>query len=235
MRHLVTRRVMLALAFLAFVATFVCMLAVGRAEPAPREFGRNPAKVDPAMTVIDTPPAPDPRAESKEALGAFTTATPEEVDAAIAIILKKEPRHHLMQDTMSRMALAERIVEVADYYSVPPLLVTVIMFRESGFNEKAIGKRGELGLMQVAKGNVAKFECDMSTAVGQMQCGTHMLRMQFDKCGDWTGALTSYATTTGACRSSEPQVQSKVKLRLRDWQRLSIGVRARLYEQGDEE
>lgn len=222
-------------ALAALVLAMACVLALGaRAEVVAREFGRT-GPVDPEMVVVDTPPPPDRRAESPDAKGAWMTATPEEVSVAIAEILKAEPRHHLIKDAMARMVLADQVVGVARYYDVPPLLVTTIMFRESTFDEKAVGKRGELGLMQVAKGNVARFACDMDTATGQIECGAHLLRMQFDKCGSWRGALTSYATTKGACTSDNEQVQNKVKLRLRDWQRLSRAVQAALYEQGDEE
>lgn len=175
------------------------------------------------------------RPVSSEAVGAWTTATPEEVDTAIQIILAAEPGHHLMRSPADRLALAERIVEVSNQREVPPLLTTSIVFRESSFDEKAIGKRGEIGLMQVAKRNVRIYLCDMTSATGQIACGAGMLRQKYDVCGTWGGAMTSYGTTSGACKTDDVQVQNKVKMRLRDWQRYSRSVQALLYEQGAEE
>jgi len=175
------------------------------------------------------------RPTSPEAKGAWMTATPSEIDAAIYHILGREPAHHLRKNAEARMALSENIVKVSDEKGVPPLFALSIIFRESDFDEKAVGLRGELGLMQVAKGNVKRLRCDMTTTEGQIECGTRMLQDAYDVCHSWSGALTRYATTTGTCRSDDPSVQAKVKIRLRDWQKLSIAVQSTLYEQGSEE
>jgi hypothetical protein len=172
---------------------------------------------------------------SKEAKGAWMTATPAEVETAIQHILETEPAHHLNKDDAARKNLADKIVEVGQAINVPPLLMLSIVFRESSFDEKAVGKLGELGLMQVAKIHVRHLECDMSDAVGQMTCGTKMLRDAFDICHTWNGALTRYATKAGQCTSDSPHVMSKVNLRMRDWQRLSIAVQSHRYEEGTEE
>lgn len=207
LRSLFTKNIVLSLAFVAFAVAFLVTAAAHCQE----------------------------RATSREAIGAWMTATPQEVDAAIQHILRKNPRHHLLNNPVIRATYAENIVTVSDVYGVPPLLTTEIIFHESSFDEKAIGARGELGLMQVAKANVGKYGCDMSSSGGQIACGAKMLRDAFDVCGSWYGALTRYATTKGLCASPEPTVQSKVNLRLRDWQKASIAVAARMREQGDEE
>lgn len=175
------------------------------------------------------------RPTSKEAKGAWLTATPSEIDAAIKHILKAEPAHHLSKDDDARLELATKLVQVAEAQGVPPMFALSIVFRESSFDEKAVGKLGELGLMQVAKFNVRNRGCDMSNAEGQMTCGTRMLKEAYDLCGTWGGALTRYATTSGSCKSDVHSVNTKVNLRLRDWQRLSIAVQSSLYEQGSEE
>jgi len=175
------------------------------------------------------------RETSKEARGAWMTATAAEIDAAIRHILEQEPAHHLNKDGEARQDLAEKIVEVGKTLNVPPMLILTIVFRESSFDEKAVGKLGELGLMQVAKIHVRHMECNMTNAIGQMTCGTQMLRDAFDKCHTWNGALTRYATKKGECKSDSIHVQNKVNLRMRDWQRLSIAVQSHLYEEGTEE
>jgi hypothetical protein len=163
------------------------------------------------------------------------TATPSEIDAAILHILTLEPAHHLRKDAVARTALSEKIVKVCESKGIPPLFALSIIFRESSFDEKAVGLRGELGLMQVAKGNVKRLQCGMTTTEGQIECGTRMLREAHNVCHTWGGALTRYATMSGSCTSDNPSTQSKVKLRLRDWQKLSIAVQSELYEQGSEE
>lgn len=172
------------------------------------------------------------RPTSDEAKGAWMTATPEEIDTAIQHILEKEPGHHMRRDDAARMELAEKIVEVGEELGIPPMLVLTIVFRESDFDEKAVGKLGELGLMQVAKMHVRNRECDMSNAIGQMTCGSGMLKEAFDLCHTWKGALTRYATKSGQCKSDDPWVQSKINLRLRDWQKLSRFVQS-IYDHGD--
>lgn len=175
------------------------------------------------------------RPEATEARGAWTTASIPEIDAAIQFTLSPAPRHHLYRDAEARAAMAETIKDLADRIGVPPYLVVEVIFRESSFDERAIGSRGELGLMQVARRNVLDRGCDMATAAGQVECGTRLLREQFNRCGTWGGALTSYATTTGACQSEDPNVQSKVNLRLRYWQRMAQAVDRWMAQQGAEE
>jgi len=175
------------------------------------------------------------RPTSPEAKGAWMTATPSEIDAAIYHILAEEPAHHLRKDAVARMELSEKIVKVCNDKGVPPLFALSIIFRESDFDEKAVGLLGELGLMQVAKGNVKRLKCDMSSPEGQIECGTGMLQDAYEVCHSWGGALMRYATTTGICRSDDASIQAKIKIRLRDWQKLSIAVQSALYEQGSEE
>jgi hypothetical protein len=62
-----------------------------------------------------------------------------------------------------------------------------------------------------------------------------MLQEAYETCRTWGGALTRYATTTGACKTEDKSVQIKINLRLKDWQRLSVAVQSDLYEQGSEE
>lgn len=181
------------------------------------------------LTLINVNAAERPM--SKEAKGAWMTATPTEVDVAITYILRTEPYHHLMKNPDARMELATKLVEVADEQGVPPLFALSIIFRESNFDEKAIGKLGEIGLMQVGKWNVKRNNCDMSNTKGQITCGTRMLKDAFDICKTWGGALTRYATTTGQCTSDMPNVTGSVNIRLRDWQRLSMAVQKQLYKE----
>jgi hypothetical protein len=75
------------------------------------------------------------RPTSPEAKGAWMTATPSEIDAAIYHILELEPAHHLRKDAVARMALSEKIVKVSEEKGVPPLFALAIIFRESSFEE----------------------------------------------------------------------------------------------------
>lgn len=49
------------------------------------------------------------------------------------------------------------VSEVAGLYDVPPKLVRAVIHRESRFNVTAIGRRGEVGLMQVTAGASAEW------------------------------------------------------------------------------
>jgi soluble lytic murein transglycosylase-like protein len=91
--------------------------------------------------------------------------------------------------------LVNAVIEASDEYGLDPLLVAVIISRESSWDEKAIGSRGEVGLMQVH--GVAAQGQDLKTARGQIKAGARWLRLSLDKCKTLEGALSAYGT--GEC------------------------------------
>jgi hypothetical protein len=99
---------------------------------------------------------------------------------------------------VSRRAVAyvPLIIETAEKYELDPVLIAVIISLESSFDFNKIGKRGELGLMQVW--GVCARGCDLQTPAGQIDCGCRCLRKSMDICGgDVAAGLNMYAS--GRC------------------------------------
>ena len=73
--------------------------------------------------------------------------------AAVALV-NGSPQDLLVDDTR----FSKEIDQAASRHRVPPQLVRALVFQESRFKREAIGKKGEVGLMQVhLKGAVADW------------------------------------------------------------------------------
>lgn len=154
--------------------------------------------------------------------GALQIATVEQIDVAIAASVREWPRHRMLQHPEERRHMAEMISDATIYTDVSPLLLVAMIKRESSFDEKAVGKLGELGLTQM-KG-VAARGCDLTTPEGQLACSVRLLTQVHQRCGTWKGALTVYATRAGTCSSEHPTVLAAVNRRLLDWQKWSLAA-----------
>jgi len=143
-----------------------------------------------------------------------------EVEAGIAWFVRAAQRvHPLARNLKLARKRAEQVVDVSAFYAVPNSLVLAIAIRESGLHTSALDSKGAAGLMQVSPCNVAKLRCEMKTAVGQLHCGCRVLRMGFDKCGTWAGAVTYYASRDETCiakRGTRLAWVAKDRLRLAD-------------------
>jgi len=126
------------------------------------------------------------------------------------------PRHWLINDIAERRHLAEAIVAASRRYDIDPYLLTAMAYCESTFRREAIGSRGERGLIQVGRG--ASRGCDLTTDIGQLECGASWLRRGIDRCGSLHGGLTAYAT--GKCKTDNPKVIWVVNRRLKMAKRL---------------
>jgi len=73
------------------------------------------------------------------------------------------------------------ILKYCDQYQIDPLLVAVIMRFESSWKTTAVGKLGELGVMQTMPRLFKKF--DLNTADGQIHAGVSHLRASLNACG----------------------------------------------------
>ena len=62
-------------------------------------------------------------------------------------------RHGILVDDSK---FAEEIRIVSQKYSVDPQLIRAVVFQESRFDSRAVGKKGEVGLMQVLRSGAAK-------------------------------------------------------------------------------
>lgn len=112
------------------------------------------------------------------------------------------------------------IINICRKYSdekiqIDPLLVAAIMRLEASWKNDVIGKKGEIGIMQVMPGKISR-KYDMSTPQGQIEAGIEKLRYAFDECNyDLKKALTHYAS--GKCISKSERTKRKIKLRIKHY------------------
>lgn len=140
-----------------------------------------------------------------------------DVDKGIRYVLAASPCWGIAANDAERRAMATMIADAARAHGVPPLLLTVMVKRESSFSTEAIGEsRGEIGLLQVH--GLAARGCDLTTPEGQLSCGARWLRKAYDKCGDWNGAITAYAA--GYCHAPKDSSLNKLaSSRYQHWQK----------------
>jgi hypothetical protein len=146
----------------------------------------------------------DPLAEthaSRYDVEFVATSVPEAV-AMIRYWIRLAPRHP-MANQARQQRFAKLQVAATETYGTPLSLTMAMMFKESSGRPGVIGKRGEVGLMQVHPLTSARFckRIDMSDPRGQVICGHKVLRYGYDRCGTWKGALTWYASSRGACEA----------------------------------
>lgn len=80
-----------------------------------------------------------------------------------------------------------------------PLLIAVFIYRESSWRQEVIGKRGELGLMQVAPHWFREY--DLTNVEQQLDAGLGHLRKAIDTCGgDVVQGLNYYGTAPPRCK-----------------------------------
>jgi hypothetical protein len=138
--------------------------------------------------------------------------------------------------------LARIIAEEARLLSEDPQLVSAISFRESSYKPEAVGKRGEVGLMQVhseARVNCERYvverrKLDPTKPRGQIACGTFVLAQGTENCGTTVqdpaacvdrlegcqGALAWYVS--GHCSAEDRGgIAKAVRYRLVKWNELA--------------
>jgi soluble lytic murein transglycosylase len=102
--------------------------------------------------------------------------------------------------------LAVVVVEESARAGVDPFIVAAIIARESQFNQTAIGKRGELGLMQLLRGGAIPSGVYLSDAAlmhprRNIHLGCAYLAKMICACGgDVRAGLSRY--NGGRCRNS---------------------------------
>jgi hypothetical protein len=172
----------------------------------------------PANRTTEDGPAVQTEGAATAERGFAGDLTVEQIDRAIVRLMRRAPGRKIMRDAAHRREMAELIAQAADAANVPRGLLTVIAYRESSFNMEAIGAIGEVGLVQVH--GIAARGCDLSTAFGQLSCGSAWLRRGFELCGgeSWDRALTAYAT--GKCKAPNDRTRWLVASRMRQWARI---------------
>jgi hypothetical protein len=143
----------------------------------------------------------------------------------ITTVKSPNPRNSVRRKPQWRKELATYIVQESQRRDLPWSLVTVMVFKESSFNHKAVGDLGELGLMQILNDDVKrqckKFGWDLKTPDGQIKCGTWHLEWCWKvKCkGDIRHGVTFYATGR-TCRPDTVHLKDVVRSRFRLAERL---------------
>lgn len=123
--------------------------------------------------------------------------------------------NHRLRDAETLQKFIENIETVSTKNDVPATLILSVCYLESSMNLSSVGRRGEIGLMQVH--GLAAMGCDLKTEIGQLQCGAKWLSFCRDKCGTWKGALTAYAI--GECKTNSKTVKKMVEYRLKFWEK----------------
>jgi soluble lytic murein transglycosylase-like protein len=90
------------------------------------------------------------------------------------------------------MTVQEQITQTANQYGVPPSIALAVANRESGFNQGAMGSKGEIGVYQLMPSTAAGLGVNASDLGDNILGGITYLKQMFDKFGDWGKALAAY-------------------------------------------
>lgn len=143
-------------------------------------------------------------------------AAVDQISRLIKFQMRFSPKNKLVRNDEYRRGMASDIVDVATEAGIPLQLFTMLLYQESTFRTTVVGLKEEKGIGQVM--NPKRYACDMSTRVGQMQCSADYLVRGYDKCGSWTGALSYYQSSKGACKPVPGSVhERKVRYRVQRW------------------
>jgi hypothetical protein len=142
----------------------------------------------------------------------------EKLEGVIYNFVKTAPRRHLARNKKDRIELAAEIIEAANRYNLDPYLVFQTAIAESGLYTDIEGPGGEIGIMQLHGAALTTCKHDMDTRQGQLLCGARWLRINLDRCGSITGAITGYIS--GSCFARTETTQGKVNFRVAEIERI---------------
>lgn len=161
-------------------------------------------------------------------LASHDAVTVQDIDAAIRWLTRSAPRTNPMQtDSAMRREVALSVHSATRNWPVDPWLVLVMIDGESSFKPWSMGKKNEVGLMQV-RGTVL-IECledefDMQKTSGQINCGVRHLHRQIEQYGE-LGGLIEYASghygdhTARTERKMGDRLKRAKRLASRPWER----------------
>lgn len=113
--------------------------------------------------------------------------------------------------------IVPHVVKWSNFYNLDPLLVSTIITFESSWRPDVIGRRGEVGLMQILPQSICSFGQKIETSEDQIRTGARCLRLSLDQCQDLRGGLTMYAS--GRCTTENISLKRKINLRLTHFHR----------------
>jgi len=90
------------------------------------------------------------------------------------------------------MAIQDQIRETALRYGVDPALALAVAQQESGFNQGARGRAGEVGVFQLMPGTASDLGVNPYNETENIEGGIAYLSKLYRQFGDWTKALAAY-------------------------------------------
>jgi hypothetical protein len=108
------------------------------------------------------------------------------------------------------MTTEELVRQTASQYGVPPDLAVAVAKQESGLNQSARGKAGEVGVFQLMPATASGLNVNPYDLNQNVQGGITYLKQMYDRFGDWSTALLAYNAGPGAVSSGKvpPSSQS---------------------------
>lgn len=77
-------------------------------------------------------------------------------------------------------------------HSIPPALFRALVRAESGFNPKAVSKKGAIGLTQLMPATAKALGVDPNDPLENLDGGARYLSQQYERFGSWPLALAAY-------------------------------------------
>ena len=153
----------------------------------------------PVTPDVDSPPVPKPvRVHAAPARAVVPSAIPSTADTQASGSFVKPAEPTKMQDPIDRI-----VQEAAQRHKVDPALVKAVISTESGWNPRAVSRKGAEGLMQLIPETAERFGVGNALDPAQnVEGGTTYLKWLLDRYnGDLRKTLAAYNAGEGAVDS----------------------------------
>ena len=147
--------------------------------------------------------------------------TKPQIETSIYYTIGNIENHFLNKDDSNIDEYIDSFFEAQNTFDIPALLMVSMGYRESKYKINDIGKRGEIGVMQVCKMGIKKCKeyCgEMETANEQIMCGGCWFKHGIDWCGSLEGGLNAYLS--GKCKPKYVKTFRVRNIRYRIWIKL---------------
>jgi soluble lytic murein transglycosylase-like protein len=102
----------------------------------------------------------------------------------------------------------DRVAFWAAAYGVPANIALAVAQRESGFQDWVVGKKGELGVMQLMPATAIGLKVNAADPEQNIEGGVRLLHDNYARFGDWSYALAAY-NCGPTCASKGPDAWPK--------------------------
>jgi hypothetical protein len=152
----------------------------------------------------------------------FEQVPVEVIEGAIQDFTVVAPNHKMNKDLQLLREYANGILDASKSANVPWWAVTTLAACESSFKTNALGKAGEVGILQLnGKGpwkrcaELEKRVVDKDSIADQLICGAHWFRESYENCGTLKGANSSYLSGSVCSAKPESSLGQQAKNRTR--------------------